>query len=397
MTRHARVLYLGPPGAVQLPDTASVNDLMLATGRNTGNLLIGDAIRRQLRAERFETIGALLQRAGEPLTTPRLANFSSLNRRDIEADFDVVVIGASNFLFERFDFSNWATFLESVRLPCVIIGLGAQAPDYTHPVRVPDGTARMIRIIAERSKSLGVRGRFTAMTLEAMGLKNIRLIGCPSMYWTCEPALTVNSRQASERLAVSVNGSANVIAHSSDPDALRMVERMIARLSFDYGYPYILQNEMELMEIVRNGASAIDANRTRALMDDYGLSGATPESFIDYVRRHMAVFSDTQAWLSAVGRCDFVLGTRFHGCLVGLLTGVPCLIVVHDARTREMCELLCIPHLEARTVTTLDVDRLYRSLNLDELKATYSRRCHDYCDFLNENDLDHRVGPGACN
>jgi hypothetical protein len=172
----ARVLYLGRPASVRMPPDGSAGDLMLAVGRNTGNLFIGDAIRRHLSVASFQTAESLLRQQGEPLTTPRLARLHKIDRAFIESRYDVIVIGAANSLFEQFDFSGWADFLESVRIRCVIIGLGAQAPD-GRPVTVPAGTMRMVKIVAERSRSLGVRGRFTAATLERLGIKNVRMIG----------------------------------------------------------------------------------------------------------------------------------------------------------------------------------------------------------------------------
>ena len=86
---------------------------------------------------------------------------------------------------------------------------------------------------------------------------------------------------------------------------------------------------------------------------------------------------------------DFVLGTRFHGCLIGLLAGVPSFVFVHDARTREMCELLRIPHLDVRHVGEINVRAIYDSLDLEALQSAYSRLYQNYVDFLDENGLDH--------
>jgi hypothetical protein len=106
----------------------------------------------------------------------------------------------------------------------------------------------------------------------------------------------------------------------------------------------------------------------------------------------MKFFSDTRDWLPAVASSGFVLGTRFHGCLIGLLAGVPSFVFLHDARTREMCELLDIPGKDVRDVGEIDIRALYDSLNLESLDAAYSRLYRNYIDFLDENDLDHCLG-----
>ena len=49
----SRILYLGAPSQVQPSTESSVVDAIQESGGNTGNLLIGDAIKRHLRAELF--------------------------------------------------------------------------------------------------------------------------------------------------------------------------------------------------------------------------------------------------------------------------------------------------------------------------------------------------------
>lgn len=386
-----RILYLGAPSVVRLSKNAPAADVMFETGQNTGNLLIGDAIRRHLTTGTLRSVDDLLRGSERARTLPRFANMERLDRAQIETDFDVIVIGAANFLNSKFDFTAWANFLESVRLPCVIIGVGAQAPDYSHRITVPDGTRRMMEIVAERSVSLGARGHYSADTLRRMGITNVRVIGCPSMYWSCEPVLRLTRRPAHDGIVVTVNGSANVVEHAVDVDAARSVEASIARLSFDHGYPYVLQNETELMDILVDAPGAFEPSLIDALQHRYGLHDVSPDRFVQFVRRNMKVFTDVSDWLCAVQASEFVLGTRFHGCLIGLLGGVPSVMFTHDARTREMCELLSVPQVDVRDARGIDVRSLYESVDIDALEAAYLPLYRNYVEFLDENRLEHRL------
>ena len=105
----------------------------------------------------------------------------------------------------------------------------------------------------------------------------------------------------------------------------------------------------------------------------------------------MSVFTDPHEWLLAVQASDFVVGTRFHGCLIGLLAGVPSVMFVHDTRTREMCELLKVPHFDVRDIDRLDVRSLYESVDVDALEAAYPPLYRNYIEFLDENRLGHRL------
>ncbi len=354
-------------------------------GRNTGNLLIGDAILRQLVGEPMTRLADLLDRDG------RKVALAQLDTARLEEDFDVIVIGAANFLHAGFDFAPWARLVESVRLPCVILGLGAQAPDYGCRIDIPDGTTRLVRVVSERSTTVGVRGYFTAEVVDAIGVRNVRVVGCPSMYWTCRPELRFRPRSTAGPLLVSVNGSANVVDHSVDPQAARRVETMLVRLSFERGYPYVLQNEIEMMDVLLDDARPPNASLVDALMRQYGLADLTPEAFVNFVRNNMAVYWDTRPWLAAARAHDFVLGTRFHGCLIAILAGVPAFVFAHDARTREMCELLRLPHQGVRSVEAVDVRAIYDSLDLDATTAAHASLYQNYVTFLDENGLAHRL------
>jgi Polysaccharide pyruvyl transferase len=365
----ARVFYIGAPSQPQLPPDYTVEQLLRETGCNTGNLLIGHALKRQLRME-------------------KVASDIALDPAYVRENFDYVVIGAANMLYKAFDFTAYADFLEAVRLPCVIVGLGAQAPDFSHHIVVPKGTERMVKIISERSKTLGVRGNFTAETLARMGVHNVRPIGCPSMYWSCRPEMTLRARVDASRLAVALNGSANVVDHAADAGAAQQLEAALGRLSHDRGYPYVLQNERHLMEIVA-GAVMPNTGFIPRLKAMYGVDHLSPGEFVQFVQRNMKAYPDVESWRAEMARFDFVLGTRFHGCLIALLAGTPCHVFAHDARTLEMCELLQIPHRDIRRSVDLDLRALYESLDLGALIAAYRRQYQNYVDFLDENQLDH--------
>lgn len=369
----ARIFYLGAPSRVQLPPDATVLRAIEETGGNTGNLLIGDAIKRHLRAECIVNRGILL------------------GWDYVAKNFDRVVVGASNFLYRDFDFSRWADFLEATKLPCTVFGLGAQAPEYGCRVEVPAGTRRLLKVISERSTTLGVRGHWTASILSDLGITNLRVIGCPAIYWNCKPSLELKPMTQRRPLAVAVNGAANGVQHASDAVAAKEIEAQLAHLSFDRGYPYFLQNETDLAAIAAGLPDTLDAYRLELLMQHYGLSEIGPQKFIDFVKNNTRIHFKVGEWRAAMERFDFVVGTRFHGSLIAVLAGVPCFVFAHDARTRELCELLQLPHARVTEQRTVDIDALYDSLNLKSLEQTYRQLHENYIQFLEENGFEHNL------
>lgn len=370
----ARVFYMGAPSGVNLPAGTPPGAAIKATSNNTGNLLIGNALKRHLKAETFNT---------------RLA----LGPDYVSQNFDYIVIGASNFLFRNFDFGAWADFLEKTRLPCTIIGLGAQAPRYGDRLEIPAGTRRLIQIIAERSCSLGVRGEWTASVLAQFGIKNVRVIGCPAMYWTCQPSLELNPLTDKRPLRVAVNNAVVGNEHAADPESARRVNRELGRLAFQQRYPCILQNATVVAEIADGRSPLPDLPTIRALGERYGVGELTPEAFVQFLKSQTRIYFDVEEWRSAMRQFDFVLGTRFHGCLIALLAGVPAFIFTHDARTRELCELLRLPHRSVEETGAINVELLYRSLDLERLQVRYRELFENYRRFLEENRVEHTL-PG---
>ena len=101
----ARILFLGAPVSSP-PPGANTQQKFDLTGKNTGNLLIGHALRR-------EAYGRFILMFGTH-HDPREAN----------ERFDLIAIPAANFIYEHFDFGYMADFIERTSLPCLWLASG---------------------------------------------------------------------------------------------------------------------------------------------------------------------------------------------------------------------------------------------------------------------------------
>lgn len=368
-------LYAGARFDTAIAQTNDMEELLNATGANTGNLLIGDALRRHLDIK-----SQFLLRGFHPNHVPQ-----------IEKEYDAIVVGAANFLREGTDLGHLANIIEKIQLPCIIVGLGAQSPDYAGKIKLSEGTTRLVKIISERSKTLGVRGYYTAYVLNNMGIKNVRPVGCPSMYWTREPSMIIGKKAFKDCRKIAVNGSTNVVSHASDIESAKRVEHWLARLSYQHQYPYILQNELNEMKIIEGAPyEPILLGNLRKI---HGLTDISNQVFEKHIQRNMRVFFDIESWMRFISEFDFVIGTRFHGTLMGLLSGVPSLLFAHDSRTREMAEFLGVPHIDVRKAGALDLQRLYEETDLKSLEVKYQYLYKNYVEFLDENGLAHTLPP----
>ena len=187
-------------------------------------------------------------------------------------------------------------------------------------VSVPDGTERMVRVIAERSASLGAGVLHGATMIE---------MGSPTSASSAVRRCTGRARRPCTSIAGDTGpgwrsrcGSAEVVGHAVDTDGARAVEASLAHLSIDNAYPYVLQNELALMEMAA-GSRESSHKSMPALRKLYGLDDLTLEELERFVQANMRSYFDVEEWVAEMARFDLVIGSRFHGCVAALLAGVP--------------------------------------------------------------------------
>lgn len=368
----SRILFVGAPFEVASRQSRSLVDCFDATGRNTGNLLIGHGLHTQLRYERLEPFRYAM--------TPQY----------VEENFDQVVIAAANFLYPGFDFTPVSSFLDKIRLPVFMVGLGAQLPSsQAELANIPDGTWRLVQIASERSHSIGVRGEFTARQLRKHGIDNVQVTGCPSLYTGLKPSIRLRRSDSLDK--VVVNGSRNVVGHAFDKEAATKVEQQLFHLALAQGLPYVLQNEQPEMQIANGEDTGPHEGAINSIARFFGTS---TEQLVGFYRTHGRVFFSIREWFEWIATRDFSIGTRFHGNIAALLNGVPAVILTHDSRTRELCEFAAIPSIDITDVGALDVERIHAKADFDTFERNY-REIHDmYVRFLEANDVPHQF-PGS--
>ena len=361
-----RVFLMGAKPSMDLNSIRALNERFDHTGKNTGNQVIGYGLIKALSADHISWDHRL---------TPQ----------DVSEQFDVIVVAAANFLHPSFDFTGMANFIEATPLPCVIVGLGAQSNDYSTDIVLHPGTERLIKIISERSKFIGVRGKFTARVLSARGINNFQIIGCPSYYMSGQRELRIEKPELPARPKVAINLSRDVIRHSFNPDlATAAIHKCIA-LAIDADADFIAQTEHEEMQIAMHGCVQRRGD-VGSLMSVWGGLGIGRE-LERWICSHMRVYWSVADWLDEMKSYDFVFGQRFHGNMVAIQAGTPAVVICHDSRTTEMCEFLALPFIRLEDADEISIDRLYERFDADALAARYRVLFARYVDFLRSNDL----------
>lgn len=360
-----RLLVIGPPSAVVPTPGDTTAQTLQRTGQNTGNLLIAHGLLSQLEAE---TVSYDLGPGWKKLAR----------------EFDMLVFPAANYIAPKNDtYGQWVEFIERFNKPCLMAGLGAQAPSTNSPMVVPPDTIRFLKAIAERSAFIGVRGEYTADLVAKHGIHNVQITGCPSLYTNRNRNFRVEKSAALPERVI-VNGSRNVTSLAHQPEEHRRVERAIYQLAIEKGYDYILQNEMPEMCYALGAESEVTPEELAALRKKLALTVSEAE-LASYLRKSAKAFLDIPTWEAFARKADFSFGTRFHGNVIPILNGVPSLVLAHDSRTTELCRFFHIPHLPAEDVARVDVAELYAQTSYEEFNRHYPERYDDWAKFVAAN------------
>jgi hypothetical protein len=304
------------------------------------------------------------------------------------------VLRGSTYLNREFDFERAVRTIELSDAPVAAVGLGAQSPvlDPTFLDDVP-GARRFVALLDERSVSISARGEFTATVLERLGAGNIRITGCPSMFYGLRPPRVSPSERlgtSERRIGVSLHTGLHRSRFCRNVRAvLRKHDRLI-RWALDSAAEVSLFEQGVLREYTVGDASRPVAEReaaaARILQRFPDGSPLRPGDLVD----HLVSVRSVEDWLARAGAVDAMLGFRFHGNMVALTQGVPCFYFVYDSRITEFCELYRLPHQTVETPWTSPVRRVLEH-DWDDTTRAIDGCFRELEAFYEENGIEHSL------
>lgn len=350
----------------------SVEEKVSFAGANAGNLIFMEAMKEQLDYVKEIWIN--------PAALKGIDNPS-------------VVIPSANFIIKGGDSLMGALirFLEGTDCPVTMAGLGAQAKLEETPAELVEKLSstqtRALKMLSERAVTIGVRGEYTAECLDIMGIKNVRVIGCPSFYFGFDRRPPRHRAPSLDRVQITVTP-----AHPLETKILEMGRELDAF--------WLMQMMTEHPELALEQETWDDAWAEK-------LIGSFPESVLSqadiwrYMKQSARMFFTKKAWDAFYDKEDitFAFGSRFHGNMAAFRRGVPALWIVHDTRTKELAETLHLPHIDYAAWEKVKApEELLEYCDCREYERKYRQMQKRYTAFLEENHLSHKlpVTNGLC-
>ncbi|NJK48918.1 polysaccharide pyruvyl transferase family protein [Candidatus Gracilibacteria bacterium] len=317
----------GTLGCIHNSFTMSTEKVFMdAAGNNTGNLAFRYAITNHIASEKIH-----IPWSSDPSWVREVC--------------DLLVLPSSNQVNPGVDLANRANFVEAVDLPCLVLGLGAQAPSLKSQVKLQEGTIRYLKSIAERSHRIGVRGEYTIDILARLGIENTVVIGCPSNFINPLPTLG----EVIEKKFHSVEPQRLVVTAGEIAASLKHVERKLIGWMRKYNGVYVCQAPQYFVSLARNREDEVSQEQLTKLheyLQHRALRYLQPRSkFVNFLKQHLRVFFQADAWLEFLSTFDLSIGTRLHGNSLAIQSSIPAICIYHDSRTKELCGTLGIPHM----------------------------------------------------
>ena len=343
-------------------EKATVEQMMLSLGQNTGNMMFTQSLTSVLEGGEWGSF--------------------RLDAQDVEGH-DAIVLAAANWINNFDDFGWLAERLEKTKLPVFLIGVGAQASTADEIPDVNTGTLRLLSLVQDRSNSISARGTFSCEVLNRYGIKSARPTGCPSLMLMGPEGPSPSLLREPRFDACSVHATRHGFSRSDE------FQTFLYRQAFSRALDLVLQSEVADIHYVVRGRTGEDipARASELLTELYG---AREEAVAAYLERHGRVFTQYPDWIAYMRQRSFCFGTRIHGTIAALIAGTPASLIVHDSRTMELAQIMGVPIVDWQDIPRdrdIDIARLHSRPQLREFVARFTSYYSNFLNYMAENNL----------
>ncbi|MET1412236.1 polysaccharide pyruvyl transferase family protein [Roseibium sp. HPY-6] len=379
----ARVLVMIPSGEVYDHDSVrwyKYQDVQRSINHyhNIGDAFVFDSTLKLLRFTKLRTL--------------TINQFVAEDVDRLRSEFDYVVLRGSNYIHSDMNWECAEQVLERLGLPVLAFGIGAQAP-VKGKIELSESTKNVLRIISESTQSIGVRGAYTAQVLCDLGIRNTRIIGCPTAFRKNKPDLKISLPKVDDLRKVGLTIRREVSpAYAQDIKQYLTFHRdLVKSFASRFDTTLFAQGEVEEKKLVLGTAEqkeeAIDALRKNAWVGEWYL-----DEDVERLYRSRLFYSDVVAdYDAAVSACDLVLGYRLHGNLMALANGVPSIYFTYDSRTREFAETFKIPSFDVFSGKVFRLSDFWDPSCFDPFNGAYRHIYAAMQQFLEENKIPNRM------
>lgn len=378
-----RILVISPSGEVYDHDNVrwyNYKDIQRSINHyhNIGDAFVFDS---SLKLLNFSELKAL------EIANPKLEDIDRIN-----AEYDFVFLRGSNYVHKDMRWSQTIEVLKRLKIPVIAWGIGAQAP-VKGKIELSDETKTVLRMMADSTTSIGVRGAYSAQVLWDIGIRNVRIVGCPTAFRRNNPELNIQlpSLDKIRTAGITLRREVSSTYAQDIKQYLTFHRDLVKDLAARFDVVLMAQGEVEEKKMVfgtpeqkEEAFAALKANKT---VKDWYL-----DETMEKLHRERLFYSDVVAdYENLVQQKDLVLGYRLHGNLMALANGVPSIYFTYDSRTVEFAETYQIPSFDVFSGKEFSLENYWDQSLFDKFNRAYHHTYREMRQFLVENGADTKM------
>ena len=343
---------------------------------NIGDLYVYDSSLRLIEHEKVEPLD--------------IANVSDERIDYYNSNFDYCFLRGSNYINPNAQWARATEVLERLKIPVMAFGIGVQIKTEDDLALNPE-TTRLLQQIAAKSTTIAVRGELSVKVLNAIGIKNVRVIGCPTVFRHGRPKLTIRRKAWEELKRVGFTLRRNT------PNSTVFQRYLLHYLHGRFDLSIICAGELEeKILFYANKGLLKDADaqvaKSVATLVEKGWLYDDADPLLDVYRKGLFFAESVAEYDREVASLDAVLGYRLHGNLLSLANETPALYLTYDTRTREFVDTFKIPHFDVLKGEKFRFREFYEQADFAPFEKAYRRQFGELRKFLDENKMPHRLG-----
>lgn len=286
---------------------------------------------------------------------------------EINSKYDKIVYSAANMLASQYIdlIEDVSKLFRNSKIPVYIIAIGAQADAYDDIDSLVKDTkhsvAKLIDSVYATGGEIACRGFFTKEYLNRVASNTAVVTGCPSLF---QNGRKLKIALRDEKIKTVLNGNAPIKDLLEDNNSIYVDQDTFLGFMYDLTN-YDMRKYLSYM-IYHFGK---DISR-------YFFNGK------------IKIFWDIPEWRKFIrdNHFNFSAGSRIHGSIMSILSGIPAVIYPSDSRVREMAEFYHIPLMQSFDDYYM-LDQVRQKVDYAEFNKEYPKLFDEYEKFLQDCGL----------
>ncbi len=298
-----------------------------------------------------------------------------MSPQEINEKFDLIIYPMANIFSSHFykGLPKLTEIIKQFKIPVFVISCGVQADNYDQLDEVCEQIGNeskdFISAVYNTGGQFALRGYFTAEFFKKLGFKDPAVVGCPSLYQLGNATRIDKKNVEIADFKPSFNGR---LARLNP--YMKLYKNSIF---YDQDVFFDLLYNPDFFN--KNDSASLNVKKILK----YNKGGVQLAELLHNDR--LRLIADMWDWQDSFVQegISFSFGSRIHGSVIALLSGVPAVVVGFDSRTREMAEFYdipCVPSFE--DVKPEELYSFYEKLDYTRFNNNLPKKISDFEEFL---------------